>query len=282
MSHQGWDSSDEKLQMENEECKDFPLIIGHRGASAVAPENTLAAFARAIEAGADGIEFDVRLSADGVPVVIHDATLGRTGLIKGVVADLSAKVLQTTGVGSWFSRHHNAGEMDFGNEKLPSLRQVFELFADHHGLLYLEMKSEAGAGRRLAAEVVSSIRKHLMADRVIVSSFSLSLVRAIKVIDPAVRTAALFEPRVSLPATLVKRTKLVELAKACGADEICLHHTLASRLLTEQARKSQLEIVVWTVDNPKWIERARSRGVKALITNDPASMLRYRNARVAI
>ena len=96
----------------------------------------------------------------------------------------------------------------------------------------------------------------------IVSSFDLSLVQAVKAIDSAIRTAALFEPKLSLPATLVRRIKLIELAKACGADEICLHHTLAGRRLTEQARKSQLEVVVWTVDDPEWIERARSRGRK--------------------
>ncbi|MDQ3754751.1 MAG: glycerophosphodiester phosphodiesterase, partial [Acidobacteriota bacterium] len=63
-----------------------PLIIGHRGASAVAPENTLGAFARALDDGADGIEFDVRLARDGVPIVIHDATLKRTALQDGAVA----------------------------------------------------------------------------------------------------------------------------------------------------------------------------------------------------
>ena len=73
---------------------ELPLIIGHRGASAIAPENTLAAFKRAIQDGADGIEFDVRLSQDGVPVVIHDATLARTGLTDGVVAELSGRSAQ--------------------------------------------------------------------------------------------------------------------------------------------------------------------------------------------
>ncbi|MGI8899033.1 MAG: glycerophosphodiester phosphodiesterase [Pyrinomonadaceae bacterium] len=260
----------------------LPLIIGHRGASAVAPENTLAAFTRAIQDGAEGIEFDVRLSQDGVPVVIHDATLARTGLIDGVVAELSAEVLGRTDVGSWFSRRSNAHDVAFSNEKLPSLQQVFDLFADSDALLYLEMKSQAGNGERLAAEVTGAIRKHAIAERMIVSSFNLALVRAVKVIDPAIRTAALFEPRVSRPASLVRRMQLVVLAKACAADEICLHHRLASRSLTEQARNSQLEVVVWTVDNPEWIERARARGVKALITNDPGSMVRYRNTRAAI
>lgn len=260
----------------------LPLIIGHRGASAIAPENTLAAFTRAIKDGADGIEFDVRVSQDGVPVVIHDATLARTALIDGVVGKLSADVLGNTDVGSWFSLRSNGADVDFSNEKLPSLRQVFELFADSDVLLYLEMKSQDGDGDRLVAEVASSISGHAISDRVIVSSFDLSLVQAVKAFDSTIRTAALFEPRVSLPATLVRRTKLVELARACGANEICLHHNLASRRLIEQARKSQLEVVVWTVDDPKWIERARSRGVKALITNDPAGMLRHRNILAAI
>jgi glycerophosphoryl diester phosphodiesterase len=261
---------------------DLPLIIGHRGASAIAPENTLAAFTRAIQDGADGIEFDVRLSQDGVPVVIHDATLTRTGLSDGVVAKLSGEVLARTDVGSWFSQRLNAHDVDFSNEKLPSLQQVFDLFADSDALLYLEMKSQTGDGDRLAAEVAGAIRKHAIVERVIVSSFELALVQGIKAIDSAIRTAALFEPKVSRPATLVRRIKMVTLAKASGANEICLHHTLAGRRLTEHARKSELEVVVWTVDNPEWIDRARSRSVKALITNDPARMVRYRNTRAAI
>lgn len=260
----------------------LPLIIGHRGASAIAPENTLAAFARAIQDGADGIEFDVRLSQDGVPVVIHDAKLTRTGLIEGVVAQLSAEVLGKTDVGSWFAQRSAAHDINFSGETLPSLEQVFDLFAESEALLYLEMKSEAGDEKRLAAEVAGAITKHAIAKRVIVSSFDLSLVRAVKVIDPAIRTAALFEPKVSLPTTLVWKNKLIALAKACEADEICLHHTLAGRRLTEHARKSHLEVVVWTVDNPQWIERAQSSGIKALITNDPASMVQHRDNRAAI
>ena len=84
-----------------------------------------------------------------MPVVIHDATLARTGLIDGVVAELSAEVLGRTDVGSWFSQSLSP-DVDFCNEKLPTLQQVFELFAESDALLYLEMKSEAGDGERLA------------------------------------------------------------------------------------------------------------------------------------
>src|SRR6185503_14444987 len=96
-----------------------PLILGHRGASAVAPENTLAAFSRAMSDGADGIEFDVRLSRDGVPVVIHDANLNRTAGVARRVSDLTAKELQEIDVGGWFDHAERNPQATFAGEKLP-------------------------------------------------------------------------------------------------------------------------------------------------------------------
>src|SRR5690349_12288366 len=95
-----------------------PLIIGHRGASAVAPENTMAAFRSAIETGADGIEFDVQLSKDNIAVIIHDDNLRRTGSLDRYVADLTAEELTAVDVGSWFSRKRElpAPASSFGNE----------------------------------------------------------------------------------------------------------------------------------------------------------------------
>src|SRR4029077_1336865 len=117
-----------------------PLILGHRGASALAPENTLAAFSRAISDGADGIEFDVRLSRDDVAVVIHDASLKRTGLIDRSVSELTAAELCEVDVGSWFAARARNPKKTFSAEKLPTLAQVFELFSGNSGLLYVEMK----------------------------------------------------------------------------------------------------------------------------------------------
>ena len=256
--------------------RSLPLIIGHRGASAVAPENTLAAFAQAMADGADGIEFDVRLARDGVPVVIHDATLERTGLTAGRVSELSSEELQRTDVGSWFSRRFHSNSGDFAGERLPSLPQVFDLFRSTTGLLYLEMKSEVRDDVRLVTEVVRAIREHSLGGRVIVESFDLSLIQEVKIIDSEIRTAALFEPKVLRPLSLIPRMKLVDLAKAHKADEIGLHHSLASRQVIEKAKQSDLGVVVWTVDNPEWIARARLFGIAALITNDPAAMLNAR------
>jgi glycerophosphoryl diester phosphodiesterase len=252
------------------------LILGHRGSSASAPENTLAAFSRALRDGADGIEFDVRLSRDGVPVVIHDANLKRTGLIDQLVSELSAAELQAIDVGSWFDRSGKSKER-FAGEKLPTLAQVFELFALNSGVLYVEMKCDAHEEAALAAEVVRLSRESQMDNRIVVESFDLAAIREVKNINAEIRTAALFEPKLSRPISTVRRLKTIDAALNAGADEIALHHTLAGQRVIEKARREGLEIVVWTVDEPAWITKACSLGVKALIANDPAMMVRLRN-----
>lgn len=253
-----------------------PLILGHRGASGIAPENTLAAFSRAIDDGADGIEFDVRLARDRVPVVVHDASLKRTGLRDQLVCDLNAAELQQVDVGAWFLERGQTSP-SYAGEKLPTLAQVFELFSTNNGLLYLEMKCDEGEGAVLAAEVAKLCRESRMVDRIIVESFDLSAITEVKRLDAGIRTAALFEPKLSRPISTVRRLKMVDTALAVGADEIALHHTLASKRVVEKAEQAGLEVVVWTVDDPEWVTRAPTLGIKALIANNPATMVHHRN-----
>jgi len=261
----------------------LPLILGHRGASAVAPENTLAAFSRAFRDGAEGIEFDVRLSRDGVPVVIHDSSLRRTALIDKLVSDMTSKELQNIDVGSWFTgdrreMRETSPDADYSSERLPALADVLQLFTANAGLLYIEMKSDADEGAKLATAVVKSVRESKIAGQVVVESFDLPAIAEIKRIDSWIRTAALFEPKLSRPISTIRRLKMVDLALRARADEIALHHTLAGASVVEKARECGLETVVWTVDDPQWLERARFLGIKALISNDPATMVRHRNA----
>ena len=253
-----------------------PFILGHRGASALAPENTLAAFSRAISDGADGIEFDVRLSRDSVPVVIHDATLKRTGLIDHPVSNLTASELREVDVGSWFAQRTEKPNESFVGEKLPTLAHVFEFFSAHDGLLYTEMKCEPNQGSELATEVVKLTREFGMLDRVVVESFDHSAIAAVKRIDAEIRTAALFEPKLTRPLSSIRRLRMVDAAIDVAADEIALHHTLAASRVIEKATQAGLEVVVWTVEDPIWINRARSLGIKALISNDPGSLIRHR------
>ena len=229
-----------------------PLIIGHRGASAVAPENTMAAFREAIAAGSDGIEFDVRLTRDGVPVIIHDNTLRRTTGLSHRVADLTWPELEKLNVG------------------VPSLEQLLTLFEANDLLLFLEMKVDSAAEHLpLAKACCKLIDDYTCKQRVFVECFDLKALEVIKNIDADLRTAALFQPRLA-------NQRIIAQAKAIGASALALHHRLASESLVKEAIDAELRVAVWTVDDPVWIARARSLGIAALITNDPAAMLAHR------
>ena len=127
------------------------------------------------------------------------------------------------------------------------------------------MKCDRDEGLALAAEVVKLIQVAEMQKRVVVESFDLPAIAEVKTIDREIRTAALFEPRVSKPISTIRRLKMIDVACRHKADEIALHHTLASPRVVEQARSEGLQVVVWTVDDREWIERARAAGIKALI-----------------
>src|SRR5215211_1270267 len=244
-----------------------PLIIGHRGASAVAPENTMAAFREALAVGADGIEFDVRLTRDGVPVVIHDGTLRRTGGLPDRVAELTWAEISKVDVGSWFSKY-------FANETVPSLAELFTLFQSNNSTLYLEMKCDSAAEQRALAEAcVRAIEKHSLKERVIVECFQLPALRILKEIDSEIKTVALFEPSFTNPSVL-SDLRIINQAKDVGAAALALHHRLAREGLVRKAKEAGLHVAVWTVDDPAWVERAQAIGIDALITNDPARMLR--------
>lgn len=257
--------------LEEAVSSDSPLIIGHRGAAAVAPENTIVSFGRAMTDGADGIELDVRLARDNIPVVIHDASLRRTGLREGAVASLSSTELRKIEVGTWFNhRFPKLARAEYAQATIPTLAEVFGLFRDSHALLYVEMKCAAAGSRAIASEVVKLIREHEFTDRAVVESFTLSSIAEIKRIAPEIRTAALFEPKL-LPPSPRMRT-ILALALECHADELALHHLLATRRITAEGIRSGMRVVVWTVDNPAWLTRAYNYGIHAVITNNPALM----------
>jgi glycerophosphoryl diester phosphodiesterase len=231
-----------------------PLIIGHRGASAVAPENTMAAFREAIAAGADGIEFDVRLTRDGAPVVIHDNTLRRTTGLPHHIGDLTLFELESLDVG------------------VPSLAQLFTLFEENDLWLFLEIKVDSPSEHVPLAEACCKlIQEHSLTERVFVDCFDLRVLQVVASINSEIKTAALFQPALSRPS--VSDERIMEEAKAVGASALALHHRLARQSLVQKAIDADLRVAVWTVDDPAWIGRAKSIGVEALITNNPAAML---------
>jgi glycerophosphoryl diester phosphodiesterase len=271
------------LENSGTNSQDSPLIIAHRGASALAPENTLAAFERAFNDSADGVELDVRLARDGVPVVIHDPTLRRTGCRAGVVSEMTSAELGTIDVGSWFHRSHpKLARADYKDQTIPMLADVFSLATlerarhgkEREAVIYVEMKSETAAEGEgeLARSVSRLITQSNLQSRVVVVSFNLKAIAAVKALDASIRTGALFEPKRSAAKSISGR-RLIAAAIECGADEILLHKLIAPRRVIDMATAKGLCSVVWTVDDAKWLSRATRRGIHALITNNPAAMM---------
>ena len=194
-----------------------------------------------------------------------------------MVSEVSSSELKGLDAGSWFNRKYpQLAQATYYRETVPTLKQLFDVLADTRALLYLEMKSEDRESDALAARVVRLINRYSLRERAVVESFALASLRTIKRIDARIRTAALFEPR-RRPVSLLRKMRMVSLARGCGAEEIALHHALVSRRLVEKARQYNLQTVVWTVDNAAWIKRARSLNIKALITNHPAEMINLRD-----
>ncbi|MEP6703976.1 MAG: glycerophosphodiester phosphodiesterase family protein [Acidobacteriota bacterium] len=250
-----------------------PFIIAHRGASAMAPENTLAAFKRAIESGADGVEFDVRLSKDGVPVVIHDATLVRTAGRDEHVGALTVDELSRVDIGSWFNAAQPAkARPEFPAERVPSLRTVLELLENMRGPIYIELKSEdEHEVSALVDAVCREIAGSPVLEKIIVKSFCLEVIPRTRAVLPGVRTAALFAPKVM--RLLRKEKYLIEIARELGADHLSLHKSLVSRKLVSKAKKIGMPVTIWTVDRARRIRWAAKQGLFAVITNDPGPML---------
>jgi glycerophosphoryl diester phosphodiesterase len=253
-----------------------PLIIGHRGASTVAPENTLSAFARALREGADGIELDVRLSRDGTAVVIHDATLPRARLRKRFVARMTLAQLKQTDAGSWFNRRNpDLARLEYTGQTIPALDEVFQLLLNQPGkprVVYVEMK--CGRSRKhnekLVNATVAAVQQHELQKQAILISFNLRAVARVKQLDVSLRTGALFGQR----SVVKSPARIVQAAVECSADEILINHSLVSQKLIAAARARDFSTVVWTVDDKAWLERARALGIQALMTNDPAKFLK--------
>lgn len=254
----------------------YPLIIAHRGASAFAPENTFAAFRRAIDDGAEGIEFDVRLAKDDVPVVFHDSALNRLGKIDALVSDYTSDELKKIDVGSWFNEKYPAKfNGKFSAETVPTLADLLDFLSRYKGLIYVELKDEKSEMRRLAETVCKLIRQTNQLPQIIVKSFNLEGVKAVKQSLPEVRTAALFEPTMLM--ILRKKKLILEAAKKCFSDELSIHYSLATKKFVQQAKEKNLPVTIWTADNRAWVKRALNFGINAIITNNPARLLAKRD-----
>ncbi len=238
-----------------------PLILGHRGASAVAPENTRAAFERAFRDGADGIELDVTLSRDGVPVVIHDDTLDRTTDGRGAVWDRDLADLRRLDAGGWFG----AG---FRGERIPTLAEALDL-ARGRGIVNVEIKHGRGA-RMLVDPVVRVLKAHGREDGIVVSSFDPRILRRLRARDRRWRTAFLRSGGQRRPLWLM--------AAYAAAD--FLHPDVRLSETAAKVARGWGRIVVWTVDDEPTARTLAARGVRGLITNRPAEVAGWLRGRL--
>ena len=216
-------------------------ILAHRGATAVARENTLAAFAGAAALGADGVELDVRATADGVVVVVHDPVI--EGL--GPVAELSASELP-----AW----------------LPTLDQALDACAAL-ALVNVEVKAD-WAAPRLAETVAAVLGGRKGGPGLLVSSFDLSLLDAHRRAAPTIATGWLTLPGLAEPALAAA----VGTAAARGHRALHLHESTVTGDLVAAARQAELLVVAWTVNNPERAVELAQLGVGVLITDDPAGL----------
>jgi glycerophosphoryl diester phosphodiesterase len=235
-----------------------PLIWAHRGASAEAPENTLAAFSLAHQQGADGVELDAQRCASGEAVVVHDDSLVRTTGFAALVTHASWSVLRTLDAGSWKSER-------FRGEQIPLLAEVLEEFP---GLVNVELKCDRADDAGLTTEVVRVVRAARAGERVLISSFNpLCLWRA-RALAPEIPRAVLFEA----DQHWALRSAL---APALGASALHPEHVLATPARVERWSRRGYAVSCWTVDEPEEAARLHRSGVGGIFTNRPG-LLRQR------
>lgn len=239
-----------------------PRIIAHRGLSGLAPENTLPAFAKAVELGVDMIELDVLASAEGGLVVIHDAELERTTDGRGEVARHTLEELATLDAGSWFSP-------DFAGVRIPTLDEVFDLLGGKV-LVDVEIKTEAvsdTAGGGIVERVLALIRARRLDREVLVSSFDERALHLARRLAPDIRRGALYD--VDSRAT---RDPL-ELVRRTGAAALFLGSGQLTTSLLERAHAEGGVVGVYTVNETERMSQLLDRGVDALFTDRADLML---------
>lgn len=207
-------------------------LIAHRGWSGIAPENTIIAIKKAIENDdVMGIEIDVHLTKDDVPVVMHDDKIDRTTNGHGYIRDFSLEEIKQFDAGSWFGK-------DFIGEKVPILSEVLDLCKGKKKLL-IELKQKGNHYELLEEKVVELIQEKNMYQEVIIISFDHRSLRKIKDLDDNIQTCSV------LHGVLIN---LVDELKATGASYVSMYYHYLNSPIIQELRDASIGIVTWTVD----------------------------------
>ena len=239
-----------------------PIVIAHRGASGEAPENTMAAFAMAVEQGAHVVELDVHMSADGYPVVIHDQTLDRTTSGHGMVRETTLAELRKLDAGAWFDRR-------FAGERVLTLEEVVAWAKDRVALA-IEIKNHPIAYRGIEASVVELLERHGAAKEHEVFSFDHPCMKRIKTRQPIILTGVCY---------VADPVDHVAMATAPGAAAL---HPMFHYLRPETVRDAHaagLLIFPWTANNPQDVHHLYALGVDGIVTDFPARVSETLNGK---
>jgi len=242
----------------------FPktLVCGHRGACGYAPENTFAAFQKALDLGASWIEFDVQLSADGVPIILHDDTLVRTSDKGGSrrPTELTLAELKELDAGAWFAH-------EYKGEKIPTLDEVLKEFGPKLGL-NIEIKSKPGfeADNKIEEKIAEAVKRFDLYETVVVSSFDPFRLAALHAYDPLIPIGALYTGRAQDYPPDFDAFNLPEIT---GAKALHPHFKVIDAAYVEKTRELGLAINTWTVNEPKDMQRLVGLGINMIITNYP-------------
>jgi len=228
-----------------------PWIIAHRGASGHGPENTLAAFERAVQLGAGFIETDLHLTRDARFVAIHDPTVDRTTNGHGAVHDFTLAELREFDAGLWFDRQ-------FSGQRIPTLEEILDFSCKNDVVFYFEIKYDAAWGMHHA--LAAALSGSGNAARSIVISFDPATLLSLRRLDPSIMLGLLAEN---------SKADLLKAAHDCGARQICPRFDLVTPQLVSEAHRTDLQVVTWTVNDRDKMRAAIDTGVDGIMTDVP-------------
>lgn len=232
-----------------------PIICAHRGASHEAPENTVAAFRRGGELGADMFELDVSLTKDGVPVIMHDASVDRTTNGKGAVADLTLAEIKKLDAGS-------KKAAKYAGEPIPTLEDAM---VNRNGqMINIEIKAGGPDIQETADKVVALIRKHGLQNNVIISSFSAKALERVHAVDAGIPTGFLFGG--TIPREFPR-----------GITAVHPHFSVVNQRFVDWARGNGWQVNPWTINDANEMRRLMDLGVDMIITDVPDTLKKLRD-----
>lgn len=230
-----------------------PLVWAHRGASGYAPENTLAAFQKAVDLGADGVELDIQLTKDDQIVVIHDEKIDRTSDGKGWVKDYTLEELRAF--------NYNRTKPEYKHADIPTMREVFELLKPTELFINIEIKTGVVFYEKIEEKILALTKEMGMEDRVCYSSFNHYTVTRIHELKPDAEVGFLYaDGPIDMPSYGVKH----------GVN--ALHPALYNLQydgFVKECKEKGLKLNVWTVNERPYMEMCCQYGVDAIITNYP-------------